>query len=143
MGIAERVVPELRLTVVVWHGVVTPSDTIEHLVRLAGNRCFPPGDRHITDIRTATNVGLPTAGVLDPLFDDTDLRNDDLEKVVIIVPTRRDAGSGIKDAAADLGLHAMPFTDIEPACTHLGVDAIAVQEIINELRAGIIASESA
>ena len=141
VGIAERIDRDLGLTIVVWHGPVTPQETVDHLVRLGGNRYWPAGERSLTDMRTATRISLPDPELVDILIEDTDLRYV-RNKVVLLTP-RLFAHARIPDAAADLGMDATPFTDLDVACDYLDVDRTRVARIIDDLRAEIEAASFA
>lgn len=135
MGIAYRIDRALGFTLVVWHGDVTSSDAVDHLVQLAADRQWPPGRLILTDLTTVGRVTLPDAELLDLLLEGTDLR-ERLEKVVVVPPAflHRD---GIEKAAASLRMDARPFGNLEAACRHLGVDSTAVEQQIIELRRDI------
>ncbi len=139
MTIAERVERDLGLTVTLWDGAVTYDDTVQHLVRLAEHRHFPPGRLHLTDIRTATTVTLPDAELLEILFEDTGLRHQDLTKVVIVPPSSLRRG-GVKDEAVKLGFDAAVFADVGRGAAHLGIDPDIVHVILRDLRADIARS---
>lgn len=136
MGIAHKLVPELGLTVVVWHGDVTADDSVNHLVRLAEEQHWPPGLLHLTDMRTVKTVTLPDPELLELLFDGSHWRDEDLVKVVI-VPAEMLRGTTVEDAAAGLGMNADVFGDVANACARLGIDPIPIARMVDALRAEI------
>ena len=136
MGIAHTVVPDLGLTIVVWHGDVTEDDSVNHLVHLAEDPHWPPGLLHLTDMRTVGNVTLPDPELLELLFDGSHWRDEDLEKVVIVAAELL-RSTTIEDAAAAFGMNAMVFGDVESACAHLRIDAKSIVGVLDELRSEI------
>jgi hypothetical protein len=136
MGIAHKLVPDLGLTVVMWHGHITAEDSIRHLVGLAADPSWPPGLRHITDMRTAKTVTLPDPELLELLFEGSPWRDEDLEKVVIVSGELLRTTT-VADAAAALGMNAVVFGDVTSACARLKVDPTTVDDILNQLRSEI------
>jgi hypothetical protein len=136
MGIAHTVVPDLGLTIVVWHGDVSEDDSINHLVHLAEDPHWPPGLLHLTDMRTVGNVTLPDPELLELLFDGSHWRDEDLEKVVIVAAELL-RSTTVEDAAAALGMNATVFGDVASACAHLRIDATPMVGALDELRSEI------
>jgi hypothetical protein len=136
MGIAHKLVPELGLTVVVWHGEVTAEDSVNHLVRLAEEPHWPPGLLHLTDMRTVTSVTLPDPELLGLLFEGSHWRDEDLDKVVIVAAELL-RGTTVEDAAAELGMSADVFGDVGSACARLGIDPIPIARMVDGLRSEI------
>jgi hypothetical protein len=136
MGIAHTVVPDLGLTIVVWHGDVTEDDSVNHLVHLAEDPQWPPGLLHLTDMRTVGNVTLPDPELLELLFDGSHWRDEDLEKVVIVAAELL-RSTTIEDAAAAFGMNATVFGDVASACAHLRIDAKPMVGALDELRSEI------
>ena len=136
MGIAHRLLPDLGLTVVVWHGEVTADDSAHHLVRLADEPCWPPGSLHLTDMRTVRTVTLPDPELLELMFEGSHWRDEDLKKVVIVsaqlLPSAR-----VQDAAVALGMNADVFGDVADACAQLRIDPVAISALLEELRSEI------
>jgi hypothetical protein len=139
MSIAHRLLPDVGLTVVVWHEEVTAEESVEHLVRLAEDPCWPPGSLHLTDMRTVTTVTLPDPELLELLFEGSHWRDEDLEKVVIVAAEllRRTI---VEDAANALGINARVVGDVASACAHLRIDpvriAITLDELMSEIESG-------
>ena len=138
MGIAERVDRELGLTIVVWHGRVTPQDTVDHLVRLAANRYWAPGRTSLTDLRTATEISLPDRELVEILLEETDLL-DVCNKAVLVRPEHL-WRAAVRRGAAEHGMDATPFTEVDAACAHVGVDPARVGLVLDDLRAAIDAA---
>ena len=141
MGIAHKLVPELGLTVVVWHGDVTVEDSVNHLVRLAEEPHWPPGLLHLTDMRTVTSVTLPDPELLGLLFEGSHWRDEDLEKVVIVAAELL-RGTTVKDSAAAFGMNADVVGDVTSACAHLRLDPNPIARLVDELRSEIEAGHS-
>jgi hypothetical protein len=136
MGIAHRLLPNLGLTIVMWHGAVTAKDSLNHLMRLAEEPCWPPGLLHLTDMRTVTTVTLPDPELLELLFDGSHWRDEDLDKVVIVAAELL-RKSTVEDAASALGMNAHVVGDIASACAHLRIDPIPITHTLEELRSEI------
>jgi hypothetical protein len=136
MGIAHTVVPDLGLTIVVWHGDVTEDDSVNHLVHLAEDPHWPPGLLHLTDMRTVGNVTLPDPELLELLFDGSHWRDEDLEKVVIVAAELL-RSTTVEDAATAFGMNATVFGDVASACAHLRIDATPMVGALDELRSEI------
>jgi hypothetical protein len=136
MGIAHAVVPDLGLTIVVWHGDVTEDDSVDHLVHLAEDPHWPPGLLHLTDMRTVGKVTLPDPELLELLFDGSHWRDEDLEKVVIVAPELL-RGTTVEDAAGTFGMNATVVGDVASACAHLRIDAPPMAGTLDELRSEI------
>jgi hypothetical protein len=136
VGIAHTVVPDLGLTIVVWHGDVTEDDSVNHLLQLAEDPSWPPGLLHLTDMRTVGKVTLPDPELLALLFDGSHWRDEELEKVVIVA-AELFRSTTVEDAAAALGMHATIFGDVASACAHLRIDATPVVGALDQLRSEI------
>src|SRR5215831_6159137 len=132
MGIAHLLLPDLGLTLVVWHGDVTAADSVDHLLRLAEEPAWPPGLLHLTDMRTVRSVTLPDPELLELLFEGSHWRDEDLEKAVI-VSGELSRKTTVSDAASSLGMTATLFTDVESACAHLRIDGARVASLLDEL----------
>ena len=86
MAIAYRADRELGCTISVWDGVVTGADVRQHLVRLAGDRDWPPrGNLHLSDLTTVTKATVPDPELLELLYEGTNVATD-LKVAVVVRP---------------------------------------------------------
>ena len=132
MGIAYRIDDTLDCAIVVWDGRVTADEQMEHVLRLAADRRWPPNSFILTDLTTATDVTLPDGELVDVLTEGMNVR-EQLTAVILVRPTFLE-GTWIDDAVKVRGVLPTPFTDLDGACAHLGVSAPAVQRTIDEVR---------
>lgn len=141
LGIRHDISEKFGLTVVVWDGDVSELESLDHLVRLAEDTRWPPGPRHLADLRTLGRATMPPRELVEELIAGTDLHRT-LERVVLARPTR--AGSGnIPATAATFGMNATTiFSDLDAACAHLGVDAKTVSGMIDSVRAELALNQS-
>jgi hypothetical protein len=58
---------------------------------------------------------------------------DELAAVVVVRPELLDE-TEIRDTATSVGTPAVPFSDLDLACAHLGLDTSAVRATLDELR---------
>lgn len=131
---------KLGLTVVVWDGDVSEQESLDHLVRLAEDTRWPPGRRHLADIRSLGRATMPPRELAEELIAGTDLHRT-LERVVVARPTRVESDN-IPLTAAFLGIAASTFSDLETACAHLGVDVDTVRGMISGIRAKLAENQS-
>ena len=132
MGIVHRAEPLVGCTFGVWDGEVTADEVREHLVRLAGDRDWPAGHGHLTDLTTLARAPVPDPEVLDALYEGTSL-GDDL-KVAVVVPAGFPSDTDLSYTTATEVLAARSFSDLEPACAFLGVDVARARVVLDELR---------
>jgi hypothetical protein len=135
MGIAHRAEPSVGCTFDVWDGVVSAEDVREHLVRLAGDRDWPAGRGHLTDLTSLATAPVPEPDVLDALYDGTGLGND--LKVAVIVPAAFPPDIDLRYTTLTEELVARSFIDLGLACAYLGVDEAKARGILDELRRGL------
>jgi hypothetical protein len=133
MGIAHSLLPDLELTIVVWHGDVTAADSVDHLLRLAEEPDWPPGLLHLTDMRTVEQVTLPDPELLELVFEGSHWRDEDLVKVVIVSPELLQRTT-VQDAATAFGMTATVVADVASACAQLGINPARVESVLDELR---------
>ena len=132
MGIAYRIDKILDCAVVVWDGRVTEDEQMEHLLRLAADRDWPPGGFQLTDLTTAMDVTLPDGELVEVLTEGMDMR-EQLETVILVRPDFLE-GTWLDDAVKVRGAIPKPFSDLDSACAHLGVSTPAMQRAIDEVR---------
>ena len=132
MGIAYRIDDTLDCAVVVWDGRVTAEEQTEHVLRLAADTRWPPGGFVLTDLTTATDVTLPDGDLVEVLTEGMNLR-EQFESVILVRPAFLER-TWIDDAVEVRGAMPTPFTDLDDACAHLGVNTSAVQRTIDQIR---------
>jgi hypothetical protein len=132
VGIAYRAEPAVGCTFDVWDGEVTADDVREHLVRLAGDRDWPAGHGHLTDLTTLAKAPVPDPEVLDALYEGTSLGND--LKVAVVVPAGFPPDIDLRYTTVTEELVPQSFSELGLACAYLGVDEARVRVILDELR---------
>jgi hypothetical protein len=131
MGIAYSIDPDGDGIVVVWDGEVSDDEHVEHILRLAEDRRWPPTRFHLTDFTSVTATTQPNWHVIDALVDGTQMR-DGVEQVVVIGVG--DNAEELAQSARDLALRPKVFTDLDDACKHLGIDAAQARATVTQLR---------
>ena len=132
MGIAYLVDGTLDGAVVVWDGRVSGEDQIEHLLRLAADREWPPGGFQLTDLTTVTDVTLPDRDLVDVLTEVINMA-ERLQAVILVRPEFLQS-TWVDDAVNVRGTIPKPFSDLDRACAHLGVSTPAIQRMIDQVR---------
>ena len=132
MGIAHRSDPAAGCTTSVWDGSLDAHDVRQHLIRLAEDRAWPPGPLHLTDLTTMTGASIPNPELLDLLYEGTNLP-EELNVAVVVQPEFLRKPT-LQFASATRAMHATVFTDLDLACTHLGISAATARTTISELR---------
>jgi len=140
VGIRHDIDETLGLTVVVWDGDISEQEAVDHLVRIAQDPRWPPGRRHLADIRTLGRAEMPPRELLEELIAGTDVRRA-VERVVVARPTRIGSGN-IPLTAASLGMTTTPFSDLDEACAYLGVEPQIIRGMIDSIRAELAESQS-
>ncbi len=140
MGIAHRAEPSIGCTFDVWDGEVSTDDVREHLVRLAGDRDWPAGRGHLTDLTTLETAPVPDPEVLDALYEGTGLGND--LKVAVVVPPGFPPELDLRYTTLTEELVAQSFTELGQACAYLGIDEARARVILDELREGLRRTQS-
>ena len=133
MGIAHRADRSLGCTVSVWDGDVGVEDVQQHLIALAGDRDWPPGLLHLTDLTTIGTVSVPDPELVALLYEGTNL-SEELRVALVVRPEALDKPD-VRFASAAREVKAQLFTDLTLACANLGVDSTAVAATIEQLRA--------
>ena len=132
MGIAYRTDRSLGCTTSVWDGTIVAGDVRDHLVALAGDRDWPPGHLHLTDLTTIANATIPDPELLDLLYEGTNLVEE--LRVAVVVRSEFLLRPGLRFASASAEIRATSFTDVDLASAHLGIDASTARATIDELR---------
>jgi hypothetical protein len=133
--IAYRADRTLGCTVVVWHGTVTSREMDRQLRHLATDPDWPAGPRHLIDASTIGTVTVPDPELLELLYDGVDLARE-LRVAIVLAPGFLDV-VGMQYRTTTHDFHAAIFVDRDQACTYLGLDSMAVETVINELRRGL------
>jgi hypothetical protein len=94
-------------------------------MRLSADADWPPGGRHLIDGTTADSISLPDPELVELLFEGTEVR-----RAAVVRPELADDELRAYTAALDF----TTFTDRNAACAYLGVDSVAVDAVIEELR---------
>jgi hypothetical protein len=132
MGIAYRADRSLGCTVSVWDGNISANDIQQHLIHLAGNGEWPPGQLHLTDLTTVGDVTVPDPELVELLYEGTDLAEE--LKVTVLVRPDSVHEPDLRFASAAHEIRATTFTDIRDACAYLGISTVDAQAIIQDLR---------
>jgi hypothetical protein len=132
MTIVYRANRAVGCTVVVWDGDVTSRDMQRQLRQLSGDPDWPPGPRHLVDATTIGNGTMPEPDLLELLYKGTNVIAE--MRVAAVVRPEFAAQAGVPYKTATHEFHVATFTDLDPASAYLGVDAAAIQAVINELR---------
>jgi hypothetical protein len=140
MPIVYRLVPSLGCTVAVWDGAVTAEEVHTHLVRLAADPCWPPGDFSFTDMSSIQAVTIPDPELVELLFEATDLAN--RLKVAVLLPDGSSSPPpSVEYGTASESLPVMTFGDFASACAFLGVPDEAIRVTICGLRQQLASGE--
>jgi hypothetical protein len=132
MGIAYRADRSLGCTTSVWDGDVSTEDVQQHLIRLAGDPEWPPGQLHLTDLTTIGDVSIPDPELLALLYEGTNLSEE--LKVAVVVRADFVDSADLRFASAAQEMSATTFTDLALACTYLGLSETEVRATIEDLR---------
>ena len=108
------------------------ADIRQHLVRLAEDADWPPGNLHLTDLTTIALASVPDAELLDLLYEGTTLGAD--LKLAVVVHLGSELIPDLRYVKATEVLAAVTFTDLESACEHLAIREDVVSATISELR---------
>jgi hypothetical protein len=135
MGVGYRLDHELALTVTVFDGAVTGEEWRATVRALFADPSWPPGRLNLTDLRTA---------------DLSAVTGEDRAEIYALNARHAHKLVGMKSATVggvnfenarkferddrSSGLRIIPFDDLGPACTWLGVDTQAIASMIDQLR---------
>jgi hypothetical protein len=135
VSISYRLDKQRGVTCAVWDGLVTADIFLAHARRLLADPDWPPGGRHLSDLRTAQ---------LDESLDDVALKTvADLYGTHPKIGTMRVAvvaGEFFEKAGVFeryIARHRpflFVFNSLNPACSWLGLDANEIDPILDELR---------
>jgi hypothetical protein len=132
MGIAYRADPALGCTTSVWDGSISAEDVRQHVVLLAGDGEWPPGQLHLTDLTTITDATIPDPELLALLYEGTNLSEE--LRVAVVVRSDFLPSPVLRFASATREMIATTFTDLAKACAHLGTSEAEVRATIEDLR---------
>ena len=132
MGIAYRADRSVGCTTSVWDGSIDGEEVRRHLVVLAGDREWPPGPLHLTDLTTITDATIPDPVLVDLLYEGTNLSEE--LKVAVVVRSEFMRGPDLRFASATREMHATAFADLDHTCAYLGIGAEGARATIENLR---------
>jgi hypothetical protein len=132
MSIRYRADRALGCTIAVWDGDITGQDALEHVLRLAEDRDWPPGSLHLADLRTVATVSIPDPELVEVLFEGTTLAAD-IRIAVILRPDFVSTADARYDTAMGT-MNAATFAELDAACEYLGLDPRDVAAVIEGLR---------
>jgi len=132
MPIVYRALRSLGCTISIWDGEIDERTARDHVLRLAQDSEWPPGPLHLTDLRTVRHATLPDAGLLDLLYEGTDLTED--IRVAVIVDPGQLSSPALHFMAGTIELHALTFEDVASACAYLDLDVGSVETVLARLR---------
>jgi len=130
---------ELRCTIIVWDGDVTPEEWSRHLDRMTSDPAFPPGPLLLSDLSTAGEAPRISTETIDEMAHRWRGHAEGLGPLqMAIVPNSSWAkAKQFEGEISDTIRRIMVFNEPWTACAWLGLDADTVRPIIAELRAGL------
>jgi len=135
MGVGYRLDHGLALTLTVFDGAVTGDEWRATVRAIFADPEWPPGRLNLTDLRTA-DLSAVTRADRAEIYKMNALNANKL----VGMKSATVGGANFETARAferddrSSGLRIIPFDDLGPACTWLGVDERVVGAIIGELR---------
>jgi hypothetical protein len=132
MPIVYRADKALGCTIAVWDGDLTSEDMQQQMIDLANDPEWPPGPSHLVDSTTLGTVIIPDPGLLELVYEGTNLVRQ-IRIAVVARPEFFDETSTQFRIATD-AFNAETFTDVESACEYLALSTTAVESIIDQLR---------
>jgi hypothetical protein len=135
MGVGYRLDRELALTLTVFDGTVTGDEWQATVREIFADPSWPPGRLNLTDLRTA-DLSAVTRSDRAEIYKMNALNANKL----VGMKSATVGGANFETARAferddrSSGLRIIPFDDLGPACTWLGVDERVVAAMIDDLR---------
>jgi hypothetical protein len=139
MGIASEYRDADDLLVVVWHGLVSGGEWAQFVrQRLADDPGWPNGKRRLADLTTLDPSLLSSTDVENviPLYS-ARLRNLAGTRQAIVATHGWDLARDFERRIDRLGATTVVFNRVSDACEWLGIDEVAVSEVITRLRAAL------
>ncbi|HWS48234.1 MAG TPA: hypothetical protein VN636_20385 [Acidimicrobiia bacterium] len=140
MAIVYRTLPSLGCTVSVWDGDVSDKDVREHLIRLAGDPDWPPGNLNFTDLTSVRAARIPDPELVELLYEETNLAAE--LKVAVLMPGDDRLGPQLDYGTAPQSLATVTFTDFAAACAFLDVPEEPIRTTISRLRRQLAATRA-
>ena len=127
MGIAYTCMPDRKLALVAWDGVVSRDEWFAHLQRMLADPDYAPMQFQITDLRHASLSATISSVEIQAMVDLIAGQRGRLSIArVAIVAGDEWARPRIAEAALEsISVTAIVFNDLTTACMWLGVDAAA------------------
>jgi hypothetical protein len=135
MGVGYRLDHELALTLTVFDGAVTGDEWRSTVREIFADASWPPGRLNLTDLRTA-DLSAVTRSDRAEIYKMNALNANKL----VGMKSATVGGANFETARAferddrSSGLRIIPFDDLSPACRWLGVDALVIGAMIDDLR---------
>jgi hypothetical protein len=135
MGVGYRLDHELTLTLTVFDRTVTGDEWRATVREIFADASWPPGRLNLTDLRTA-DLSAVTRSDRAEIYEMNALNAHKLVgmKSATVGGTNFETARKFERDDRSSGLRIIPFDDLGPACSWLGVDARAVGAMITELR---------
>jgi hypothetical protein len=132
MGIAHRAVRAHNCTFEVWDGDIDEAEVRAHLMRLAEDPEWPPGQLNLADLSTMRKVSIPDPELVALLREGT-LLETELRTALVVRPAVVAANvPQYEEAARATGVTA--FTDVRSASEHLGIPHATTLRYLESLR---------
>jgi hypothetical protein len=135
MGVGYLLDHEHALTLTVFDGVVTGDEWRATVRKLFADPSWPPGRLNLTDLRTA-DLSAVTRADRAEIYRLNALNAHKLVgmKSATVGGANFETARKFERDDRSSGLRIIPFDDLGPACSWLGVDARAVGTMIDDLR---------
>ena len=131
MPIGYRIDESQGLTIGVWHGALTGDDISAATEELFEDPAWPPtGRKHLTDLTTLG--ATPDLEQLAEMHKASGLARG--IRLAVVASDHFDEARKYERAVASAGLVVIVFTQVQSACSWLGVDYVSTQAAIGELR---------
>jgi len=131
MPIGYRIDNTQGLTIGVWQGALTADDIAVATEELFANPAWPPpGRKHLTDLTTLR--ATPDLEQLAEMHRASGLARG--IRLAVVASDHFDEARKYEQAVASAGLVVIVFTQVQSACSWLGVDYASAQAAIGELR---------
>jgi hypothetical protein len=138
VGVAFRIVRDLRLTIVVFDGEVSAPEWLEAAREVYAHPDWSPGPLNLTDASTA-DISTLTPDDRVKILGANGLQVELLEgmKSAVVAGPNFESSQAFTGTNPDRGLQMIVFTDLDLACAWLNVDVERVRPIISDLRATV------
>ncbi len=138
VGVAFRIVRELRLTIVVFDGKVTGTDWLQTTRDVFAHPDWSPGPLNLTDVSTADISELTLDHRVEAIgANGLQVELLDGMKSAVVAGPNFESSQAFTRTNPDRGLTLIVFPDLELACAWLAVDVEPVRAIVTDLRANL------